>query len=89
VERILADVGAEPPGTPCRHCGKADGAVIRDPFRGVQSKPLHESCAVAWFERPAAPESTPSTPLDYHGPTVEVPDMGPDPLGEHGEPTKE
>ena len=46
-------IGAEPPGTECMQCGKSEGTVylIRDPFKGVRSEPLHEGCARLWFAR--------------------------------------
>jgi len=39
------------PGAPCTYCGQLDGPVylIRDTYKGL-SEPMHESCAVAWFE---------------------------------------
>lgn len=45
-------IGAEPDGTVCVQCGKSDGTVylIRDPFKGVRSEPLHETCAKARFQ---------------------------------------
>jgi hypothetical protein len=50
-------IGVEPPDTACRQCGQGAGAgagaevyLIRDPFKGVGSEPLHEACAKAWFE---------------------------------------
>jgi RecA-family ATPase len=44
-------IGAEPPGTACRLCGSIAEPVylIRNPFQGVRSEPLHEACAQAWF----------------------------------------
>jgi hypothetical protein len=44
-------IGAEPPGTPCAHCGKPEGDVflIRGP--GMRSEALHEGCAAAFFQR--------------------------------------
>jgi hypothetical protein len=47
-------ISAEPPGTACQQCGHGEGTVylIRNPFRGVRSEPLHEGCAKAWFTKP-------------------------------------
>jgi hypothetical protein len=44
-------IGPEPPGVACAQCGDSSGTVylIRNPFRGVRSEPLHEACAAAWF----------------------------------------
>jgi RecA-family ATPase len=46
-------IGPEPEGSRCSQCGKSEGAVylIRDPFKGVRSEPLHEGCARLWFAR--------------------------------------
>jgi hypothetical protein len=38
---------------PCAQCGKNDGQVflIKDPFRGAESHPLHEQCAPKFYRR--------------------------------------
>ena len=45
-------IGPEP-DAPCKQCGKKEPQVnlIRDPFRGVASEPLHEECAWTWYRR--------------------------------------
>jgi RecA-family ATPase len=45
-------IGPEPLH-PCVQCGATTGQryLIRDPFRSVESHPLHEHCAAAWFKR--------------------------------------
>ena len=57
-------IGAEPDGTACVQCGNCDGTVylVRDPFKGVRSEPLHEDCAALWYKR--RPEERVSVPLD-------------------------
>jgi hypothetical protein len=39
------------PVDPCTYCGERDGKVylIRNTYKGL-SEPMHEGCAVAWFE---------------------------------------
>jgi hypothetical protein len=51
-------IGVEPPGTSCRQCRESEGTVylIRNPFQGVRSEPLHEGCAEAWFTKKQSTE---------------------------------
>jgi AAA domain len=43
-------VGAEPPGTPCAHCGVAYGNVLLIRASGsVRGEALHQDCAAAWY----------------------------------------
>jgi hypothetical protein len=42
-------VGAEPPDTPCAHCGSAEGNVLLI-RKDLESHALHESCAPKWFQ---------------------------------------
>jgi uncharacterized protein DUF3631 len=60
-----------------------------------EPKPLKDNTCDAVTDSEGGPgqnapsDAIPSTPLDYHGPVVAVPDPGLDPLGEHGEPVDE
>jgi RecA-family ATPase len=66
-------VGSAPPGTRCIRCGKGRGvALIR---QGAAVDPFHEQC---WKERLEAAEAASSF--------FKLPDLGPDPLDEHGKP---
>jgi hypothetical protein len=73
----------------CAYCGRSGGNQTA--LDDGASLYLHPACEAPWIDRRMgeeglrSPVSPPSTPLDYHGPVVAVPDMGPDPLGEHGE----
>jgi hypothetical protein len=44
-------IGLEP-DAPCDYCGERDGTVylVRNPFEGGRSEPLHEDCAAHWLE---------------------------------------
>jgi AAA domain len=52
-EHLPFQVIGPAPGEPCSVCNRMDGDVylIRDPFRGVGSTPLHERCAPSWYKR--------------------------------------
>jgi hypothetical protein len=58
-------IGPEP-NAPCAQCGGTDQPVylIRDPFRGVASTPLHERCAADFYkqEGPTNGEDAPVEP---------------------------
>jgi hypothetical protein len=49
----LEVIGVEPDGTVCSQCGMSTGTVylIRDPFKGATSEPVHEDCVKAWFTK--------------------------------------
>jgi hypothetical protein len=85
---------------PCAHCGKAEGEVIlviKPGYGNLHNhQPLHKECAFEFYgKRKEATSAAPlgkkaqtvrskSDDLPYNGPVVEVPDLGPDALDEHG-----
>jgi AAA domain-containing protein len=85
-----------PKGHPCVHCLKTEGRIIlvTEPGTLHHHHPLHMECAAEFFAKrkePAKPAPSrtaklKSDDLPYADPVVEVPDLGPDALDEHGVP---
>ena len=64
IERKAGGVGLQiigpEPNDPCVYCNRKEPTqvyLIRCPSRGVESFPLHEGCALLWFDADA-PVST-------------------------------